>query len=96
MRVARSSRRVADLPLHGPGAPGSGGAPGQELWVTFWDEQMRSFVEFDAEFFRHLTTEEKTQTLAQLSGARVRVNLRKEARGHYISYNVTDLTVMNR
>ena len=38
--------------------------PGQEIWVMFWDEQMRSFVEFDEEFFRHLTTDEKTQWCA--------------------------------
>ena len=57
--------------------------PGQDLWVTFWDEQMRSFVEFDAEFFRHFPP------------TGVRVSLRKEASGHYISYNITDLTVMN-
>jgi len=68
--------------------------PGQELWVTLWDEQMRCFVEFDADVFNHLSTDEKAQTLQHLKGTRVRVDLTKETCGKYTSYNVTDLTVL--
>ena len=95
VRIAHSSRRGAELPLHGPGAPGSGGAPRTRDLGDVVGRADAFFRRVRRGMFPPSDDRRKSQTLARLRGARVRVSLGKEARGQFMSYNITDLTVKN-
>ena len=81
--------------LHGPSAPGSGGAPRARDVGDVVGRSDAFFRRVRRGMFPPSDDRRKSQTLAHLRGARVRVSLGKEARGYYMSYNITDLTVLN-